>query len=173
MMLSKQKELLNKNMKKEEIKLKALAENHILFGKSINKLQFELIKNSKYGKYLQEETYKPKFEKLFENVLQGKPTEKVLDTEEDYPEYMFNINTDKGFIDFLVHELEDRFDVGPFNNSLKKYNNIDLKEVVDFIKSYIIKNKLDHKHTLDRLNDSISRAKTAKDLIFDIRSLSL
>lgn len=169
----KQGETINK-MNKNELFIKILAEEHIIFGKNITKSEFNAIKNSKYGKYLKEDTYKTKFESLLEDASIGKPIKKEQYDDTDYPSYeMFNLNTDKKLISYLIHKIEDHFDVGMLNTSLSKYKNINLEDVKKFIEAFLTIDDDFHKNTVNRIKEALEDNKSVKSLMLDLRSMTI
>jgi len=161
-------------MNTKNLFLKILAEEHILFGKQITKLEFNAIKNSKYGKYLKEDTYKTKFDNILENVALNRSNKKETYEDIEYPSYeMFNLNTDRKLINYLMHKIEDRFDIGVLNNSLSKYKNINLEDVKKFIEAFLSIDEDFHKNTINRIKEALSDNKSVKSLMLDLRSMTI
>lgn len=161
-------------MNTKNLFLKILAEEHILFGKQITKSEFNAIKNSKYGKYLKEDTYKTKFDNILENAALNKSNEKETYEDIEYPSYeMFNLNTDRKLINYLMHKIEDHFDIGVLNNSLSKYKNINLEDVKKFIEAFLSIDEDFHKNTINRIKEALSDNKSVKSLMLDLRSMTI
>lgn len=161
-------------MKNKNLFLKILAEEHIMFGRPLTKSEFTAIKNSKYGKYLKEDTYKTRFDSILENSSLNKPTEKEQYEDVEYPSYeMFNLNTDRKLISYLIHKIEDQFDIGILNNSLSKYKNINLEDVKNFIKAFIAVDDDFHVNTVNRIKEALQDNKSVKSLMLDLRSMTI
>jgi hypothetical protein len=161
-------------MNKNELLLKILAEEHIVFEKYITKSQFNAIKNSKYGKYLKEDIYKTKFDSLLENVALNKSNKKETYEDIEYPSYeLFNLNTDRRLISYILHNVEDHFDIGILNDSLSKYKNVNLKDIKKFIEDFLTANNDLHENTINRIKEALTYNKSVKSLMLDLRSMTI
>jgi hypothetical protein len=153
---------------KNELKIKNLAEQHIICGKHITKTQFDMIKRSKYGKYLTEKNYKSKFEKIMEATLSGEDVNVDNTTEYDSSDFNF---IERQYVNHIIQLLENKFDISPLNKNYKKYDTLNLEDVINYLKKVMLSFENKCAYTSSRIEEVIKDSKTAKGLILGLRTL--
>jgi len=155
--------------------LKRLAEAYECGAKSLNKVEFILLKNSKYKNLLKEEDFKPRFEKLLESAETGESVERLPAIKK----YFFghsrrlNISTARHIVQDLIDDLEEHFGVGVENQDLAKYDKLSITEVKDFIKYYCMKNRKAHRCTFDRILKAAINSNSLTSLMMHLGSMTL
>jgi hypothetical protein len=111
--------------------LKNLAEAHVFTGRELTDEEYNLLKESKYAKVV---TRKTVFDKLLENALPGEEVTHELPAAYQKRRYAgFSFGADKHAVDDLIDMIEDRFDLGVENTSTRKYANVNVDELKNFI----------------------------------------
>jgi hypothetical protein len=162
-------------MKIEDKILKRIAEAYVVENKTLSKSEFELLKNSKYKNLLKEETFKTRFSNLFESAVQGKEIEKKQTPVRKLfgHSIYFNLNTSRHTISDLIDEIEEHFGIGIENEKLGKYDDVDLDDLKDFIKLYLVKAKKEHTETFRRIHNANVRARSVRSLLLHLRSMTI
>ncbi len=158
-----------------EKKLKRLAEAYECGIKTLNKVEFSLLKNSKYKNLLKEDEYKPRFEKLLENARTGEKTEfrPFFKKNRFGHSKRLNISIARHIVQDLIDDLEERFDVGVENQDLDKYEKLSLTDVRDFIKYYCAKKRKAHRLTFDRIQKAAENARSLTSLMLELEAMTL
>jgi len=157
-----------------ELKIKALAEQHILLGKDISKTQFDIIKRSKYGKYLKEKTHRSKFEKIMESALDTQEANEQDSSvyDNDYSKYGFGFSfLEREYVNHIIQLLENKFDIGPLNKNFEKYDSIDFSEVVNYLRKVLVSFENKCAYTSSRIEEIIKDSNDTRNLIFGLRTL--
>jgi len=151
-----------------KLTLKRLAEEHHFANRELTEEQYSLLKSSKYATVLKEPN--TQFENVLENVFPGAEVEEkpVELFDSDYAHYHspFYVHVDRHFIDGLVDNVKDKYNLGVENRKTSKYEDVDLHELKSFIKDYIKEHKAkstlhndEELHTLP-IKDRLSRVKS-------------
>ena len=162
-------------MNQHDKSLKRLAEAYECGAKSLNKVEFILLKNSKYKNLLREEDFKPRFEKLLESVETGETVERLPAIKKHFFGHSrrLNINTARHIVQDLIDDLEEHFGVGLENQDLSKYDKLSITEVKDFIKYYCMKKRKAHRCTFDRILKAAINANSLTSLMMHLGSMTL
>ena len=162
-------------MNQNDKALKRLAEAYECGAKSLNKVEFILLKNSKYKNLLKEEDFKPRFEKLLESAETGESVEKLPAIKKQFFGHSrrLNITTARHLVQDLIDDLEEHFGVGVENQDLNKHNKLNLTQVKDFIKYYCIKQRKAHRLTYDRILKAANDAHSLDSLMMHLGSMTL
>ena len=131
-------------MKQKERELKRLAENHYYTGKALTYAQYDALKDTKYANII---TKPSRFKSLIEGVG-NEPTEKP--SRRKY----HGMGLDKGTIRNLIDDIEDKFELEVCNTSRRKFSDVDINELREFITTWSARNVMD-KPTQQHIDDII------------------
>jgi hypothetical protein len=120
-------------MKQKERELKRIAENHYYTGKPLTYAQYDALKDTKYASKMT----KPS---VFKNLVEG------IGKEPEAPrkrQYHGMIGLDKRTIRNLVDDIEDNFGLEVCNSERRKYSDVDISELRDFVSTWSARNVMD------------------------------
>lgn len=145
-------------MNKHEKRLKRLAEENVLCGKELTAAEYKELKESKYADLIS----KPKsgFDKLFEQVVAGKPPEAKLTKNSLYS------HVNKSSVRDLVDDIEDTFDLG-IQGQFGKYSKVDLEDLKSFILDYVEENMF-NRETATFVNTTVAESETVQQLLYKL-----
>jgi hypothetical protein len=159
-------------MTKEQKALKRLAEAYIELGISLTESEFYALKNSKYKNLLREEEYKSSFEKITESWSDENEEDGYVH-KRNYPlghSHRFNVNIYRELVQDLIDEIDEHFGIGIENEDPDKKENVQLHELKEFIKYYILKHESKHMQTFDKIRQAMNSSKSVTDLISYLNS---
>ena len=110
--------------------LKNLAEAHIFAGRELTDEEYNLLKESRYANVVKRKT---EFDKLLEHAL---PTEVSYELPKSYQKRKhtgFNLGVNKKEVDHLIDMVEDHFKLGIDNPSTRKFMEVNVEELKNFI----------------------------------------
>jgi hypothetical protein len=161
-------------MNNDQRNLKHLAEAYVYSRKKLTRLEFEALKNSKYSVILRESEYKSPFESIIEHVALPAEEKKSAKKEKFFGHSRHvNVNTSRHYIGRLIDDLEENFGIGVENQNPYKRRDVDLHELKDFIKYYVIQHGDKHPETFRRVKEAAADARSSADLIMHLQSLAV
>jgi hypothetical protein len=163
------------NMEKNQRNLKHLAEAYVYSHKKLTRLEFEALKNSKYSVVLREKEYKSSFDTIREHVALGEAETKKAPKKEKFFGHSrhVNVNTSRHYIKELIDDLEEHFGIGVENQNPYKSRDVDIHELKDLIKYYVIQHGDKHSETFRRVKEAANDARSSADLIMHLHSLAV
>lgn len=133
--------------------LKNLAEAHVFTGRKLTNDEYNMLTESKYSHLI---TKSGKFDEIFENALPPDEVSYKIPASYERRKLGFNLGVNKSAIDHLIDMIEDHFQLGIDNVSTKKFMNVDVNE----LKQYILKHAEDEDFdagTEERINKIVNK----------------
>jgi hypothetical protein len=159
-------------MTNEQKTLKRLAEAYIELGIFLTESEFYALKNSKYKNLLKEEEYKSTFEKITESWSNEEEEDDYVH-KRNYPlghSHRFNVNVYRELVQDLIDEIDEHFGIGIENEDPDKKENVQLHELKEFIKYYILKHGGKHTQTFDKIKQAANSSKSVTGLLLHLNS---
>lgn len=161
-------------MTPEQKALKRLAEAYVELELPLTESEFYALKNSKYKNLLKEKEYKSSFDKIVESWSDDEEDDDgAYVCKRKYPlghSHRYNVNTHRELVKDLIDEIEEHFGIGIENEDLDKLYKINLHDVKDFVKYYILKNEEKHALTYNRIKEAVNTARTVDGLLLHLNS---
>lgn len=148
-------------MKEKEIK--KLATEHYYFGKNLTLKERNLLRKTKYKRLIKEDNM---FDQIFENALATTEAPKEFEPSKSLP-MTHRSKVDKVLIRDLVDQIEKKFNLDIDNPSPRKYLDVNLEELKNYIKNYAAQEALND-DTEEFLLSCIDGAKTTTKVISDL-----
>lgn len=148
-------------MKEKEIK--KLATEHYYFGKNLTLKERNLLRKTKYKRLIKEDNM---FDQIFENALATTEAPKEFEPSKSLP-MTHRSKVNKVLIRDLVDQIEKKFNLDIDNPSPRKYLDVNLEELKNYIKNYVVQEALND-DTEEFLLSCINGAKTSMKVMGDL-----
>jgi len=133
--------------------LKNLAEAHIFTGRELTDEEYNLLKESKYASVIKRKT---EFDKLLEFANPGEVSYELPKSYQKRKYTGFNLGVNKKDVDHLIDMVEDRFNLGIDNPSTRKFIEVNVEELKNFILKHGEDEGLD-KGTIEHVHRIVSK----------------
>lgn len=163
-------------MNKELKKLKKLAEKHFYRGKDLTKEERFVLENSQFAGLVKLDKSDFSFYKILEqygeqnnipSLTEAKPATKP------FKRGYLNMGVNKRYLDELIDDVEEEFNLGVFNRSLYKYESVDLERLKQYIDYHCQKNMIDKEYpgTCKMLTNIIEKEDSVYDVMYSLYAM--
>jgi hypothetical protein len=166
-------------MNKELKKLKTLAEKYFYCGKKLTTKERFLLENSPFADLLRNDTSNTEFSKVLEqygeanNVQVTEPVRNGSVAPKGYKKRYLNISVHRQYLAALIDDVEEEFNLGAFNKSLYKFDNVDVNRLKQFIDYHCKRNMIDKAYpgTCKAISSAIDSYDDVHDVMYGLYSL--
>lgn len=163
-------------MNKELKKLKKLAEKHFYRGKSLTKEERFILENSRFADLVKKDKSDFSFYKILEQYGEQNNIPTLTEQEprtRPFKKGYLNMGVNKRYLNELIDDIEEEFNLGVFNRSLYKYETIDLERLKQYIDYHCQKNMIDKEYpgTCSMLTRVIEDQDSVYDVMYNLYAM--
>lgn len=161
-------------------KLKKLAEKHFYSGKSLTENERFILENSQFSDIVKPDKAAFSFYKILEQYGEQNnmpsltdetpPTRQVA---KNYKKGFLNMGVNSRYLNELIDDVEEEFNLGVFNRSLYKYEAVDLNRLKKFIDYHCERNMIDKEYpgTCSQLTSITKDQDNVYDVMYQLYAL--